>query len=297
MDVACSPDMTPTAAMLTLKVNTMFTYITGNKLMKLLSKTTKGKDANSTQKLSLGKVSFVLTGSLSGSRCTPSLSGHIVSLAASSDVRVTDPGATLPSFSGELDDPKRSLSCNWLLGVDAILNCYFMSQQQQYWFLLHVKSLQRNRPTLRYGPQHLINDTDIVSDRWIYSSVMRYIRSSHGILLNEWIQFYIADVSCRRLFRALNIKSNLECYHSNSNSVSWEIYSWAAIEAHQAIFHSKQIRLMCQVLTHCGFSGVPPDGNCDHVYWGSFTSNSRSVRRAILFTWFSEPHDSVCGIW
>ena len=52
------------------------------------------------------------------------------------------------------------------------------------------------------------------------------------------------------------------CYHSNSNSVSWEIYSWAANGAHQAIFHSKRIPLMCQVLTHSWFSGVSPDGNC-----------------------------------
>ena len=85
----------------------------------------------------------------------------------------------------------------------------------------------------------------------------------------------------------------MACYHSNSNSVSWEIYSWAANEAHQAIFHSKQIRLMCQVLTHCGFSGVSPNGNCAYVHWGSFTSKSRSVRRAIWFTWFSGSHDTT----
>ena len=46
---------------------------------------------------------------------------------------------------------------------------------------------------------------------------------------------------------------------------------------------------------YCGFLGVSPDGNC--VHWGSFTSNSKSVRRAIWFTWFSEPHDSVYGTW
>ena len=52
---------------------------------------------------------------------------------------------------------------------------------------------------------------------------------------------------------------------------------------------------MCQVglLTHCGFSGVSPDGNCAYVHWGSFTSNSRSVRWAIWFTWFSEPHKCI----
>ena len=49
--------------------------------------------------------------------------------------------------------------------------------------------------------------------------------------------------------------------------------------------------------SYCGFFGVSPDGNCTYVHWGSFTSNSKSVRRAIWFTWFSEPHDSVYGTW
>ena len=48
---------------------------------------------------------------------------------------------------------------------------------------------------------------------------------------------------------------------------------------------------------YCGFFRVSPDGNCAYVHWGSFTSNSKSVRRAIWFTWFSEPHDSVNGTW
>ena len=48
---------------------------------------------------------------------------------------------------------------------------------------------------------------------------------------------------------------------------------------------------------YCGFFGVSPDGNCAYVHWGSFTSNSKSVRRAIWFTWFSEPHDSVYSTW
>ena len=54
---------------------------------------------------------------------------------------------------------------------------------------------------------------------------------------------------------------------------------------------------MCQVLHIVDFLGVSPDGNCAYVNWGSFTSNSKSVRRAIWFTWFSEPHDSVYGTW
>ena len=44
---------------------------------------------------------------------------------------------------------------------------------------------------------------------------------------------------------------------------------------------------------YCGFFGVSPDGNCAYVHWGSFTSNSKSVRRAIWFTWFSEPHECI----
>ena len=62
---------------------------------------------------------------------------------------------------------------------------------------------------------------------------------------------YIAHVSSRRLFRALNIESNLArpVIFSNSNSVSWEIYSWAAIEAHQAIFIPSKFSL-CAKYSH-----------------------------------------------
>ena len=50
---------------------------------------------------------------------------------------------------------------------------------------------------------------------------------------------------------------------------------------------------MCQVLHVVDFLGVSPDGKCAYVHWGSFTSNSKSVRRAIWFTWFSEPHECI----
>ena len=43
----------------------------------------------------------------------------------------------------------------------------------------------------------------------------------------------------------------------------------------------------------CVFLGISLDGNCVYVHWGSFTSNSKSVRRAIWFTWFSEPHECI----
>ena len=60
----------------------------------------------------------------------------------------------------------------------------------------------------------------------------------------------------RRLFRALNIESNLArpVIIQIPTQSSGRYTASAAIEAHQAIFYSKQIRLMCQVLTHCGFS-------------------------------------------
>ena len=43
----------------------------------------------------------------------------------------------------------------------------------------------------------------------------------------------------------------------------------------------------------CGFFGVSPDGICAYVHWGSFTSNSKSVRRDSLsptsvYTWQSQ---------
>ena len=59
-----------------------------------------------------------------------------------------------------------------------------------------------------------------------------------------------------------------------------------------------QYALLCYRATgaiapHYGFSGDSPDGKSAYAHWGSFTSSSRSVRRAIWFTWFSEPHDTT----
>ena len=107
--------------------------------------------------------------------------------------------------------------------------------------------------------------------------------------MNEWMKSYIAHVSSRRLFRALNIESNLA--RPVINQIPTQ--SPGRNTAELPLRRIKQIRLMCQVLTHCGFSGVSPDGNCAYVHWGSFTSNSRSVRRANWFTWFSEPHECI----
>ena len=104
--------------------------------------------------------------------------------------------------------------------------------------------------------------------------------------MNEWMKSYIAHVSSRRLFRALNIKSNL------ARPVIIQIPTQSP-GRYTAELPLRCIKLFCQVLTHCGFSGVLPDGNCAYVHWGSFTPNSRSVRRAIWFTWFSEPHKCI----
>ena len=68
---------------------------------------------------------------------------------------------------------------------------------------------------------------------------------------------YIAHVSSRRLFGALNIESNLArpvIIQMPTQSPGIYTSELPIDEAHQAIFHSKQIRLMCQVLTHCVFS-------------------------------------------
>ena len=64
--------------------------------------------------------------------------------------------------------------------------------------------------------------------------------------------------------------------------------------ARPVIIHDIIHNLMCMPSTpHCGFIRFTPDGNCAYVHWGSFTSNSKSVRRAIWFTWLSEPHDTT----
>ena len=64
--------------------------------------------------------------------------------------------------------------------------------------------------------------------------------------------------------------------------------------ARPVIIHDIIHSLMCMPSTpNWGFSGVSPDGNCAYVYWGSFTSNSKSVGIAIWFTWFSEPHNTT----
>ena len=64
--------------------------------------------------------------------------------------------------------------------------------------------------------------------------------------------------------------------------------------ARPIIIHDIIHSLMCMPSNpHCGFFGVSPGGNCAYVHWGSFTSNSKSVRRAIWSPWFSEPHDTT----
>ena len=55
------------------------------------------------------------------------------------------------------------------------------------------------------------------------------------------------------------------------------------------IIHS----LMCQVLHIVNFRGSRRMENAPTSIEVFFTSNSKSVRRAIWFTWFSEPHDTT----
>ena len=113
--------------------------------------------------------------------------------------------------------------------------------------------------------------------------------------MNEWMKSYIADVSSRRLFRVLNIESNL------AGPVIIQIPTQSP-GRYAAELPIRRIKLffiqskfaLCAKYSHIvDFPGVSPDGNCAYVHWGSFTSNSRSVRRAIYFTWFSETHDTT----
>ena len=101
-----------------------------------------------------------------------------------------------------------------------------------------------------------------------------------------WLFFYVSMWSREQSVSVYYVAVRtivLSCHGSN--------LAWSVI-IHD-IIHSLMC-LMCMPSTsHCGFSGVSPDGNGAYVYWGSFTSNSKSVRRAIWFTWFSEPHDTT----
>ena len=112
--------------------------------------------------------------------------------------------------------------------------------------------------------------------------------------MNEWMKSYIAHVSSRRLFRALNIHSNLARpviiqiptqspgrYTAELPLRRIKLFSFQANSPYVPSTHTLWI-----------FWGLV-DGNCAYVHWGYFTSNSRSVRRAIWFTWFSEPHECI----
>ena len=87
-----------------------------------------------------------------------------------------------------------------------------------------------------------------------------------------------------------------------TNELYWHIYTqpWYTLvgtserpcrnpaDSYLYLYLTWQYALLCYRATgalapHCGFSGFSPDGNCAY-HWGSFTSNSSSVRRAIWFT-------------
>ena len=98
---------------------------------------------------------------------------------------------------------------------------------------------------------------------------------------------WVAHVSSRRLFRALNIESNL------ARPVIIQIPTQSP-ERYTAELPLRRIKLFSfQANSPYVPSTHTLDGNCAHVHWGSFTSNSRSVRRAIWFTWFSKPHECI----
>ena len=99
--------------------------------------------------------------------------------------------------------------------------------------------------------------------------------------LKQLVHFNIASQSCSVSVYYVAVRTNVLSRHGSNL-------------ARPVIIHDIIHSLMCMPSTpHRGFSGVSPDGNCAYVHRGSFTSNSKSVRRAIWFTWFSEPHDTT----
>ena len=105
---------------------------------------------------------------------------------------------------------------------------------------------------------------------------------------------YIAHVSSR-IFRALNIESNLARPVINQIPTQSPGRYAAELPLRRIKLFSFQANSPYVPSTHTLWicSGVSPDGNCAYVHWGSFTSNFWSVRRAIWFTWFSEPHECI----
>ena len=64
---------------------------------------------------------------------------------------------------------------------------------------------------------------------------------------------YIAHVSSWKLLRALNIEIIL----ARPVIIQFQLsLTELPLKRIKLFFHSKKIRLMCQVLTHCGFSGM-----------------------------------------
>ena len=76
-----------------------------------------------------------------------------------------------------------------------------------------------------------------------------------------WIFYYY--YYCYYYYCIYNASDLKACYHSNSNSVSWEIYSWAANEAHQDIFITSKFAL-CAKYPHIVMIAAR---NLELLYW------------------------------
>ena len=108
--------------------------------------------------------------------------------------------------------------------------------------------------------------TLLLQNKVIMHSYIHPINDSTNEWMNEWnlIQLMYPAGSCSERWTSrvtwrglLSFKFQLGLLGDIQLSCHWGASSY---------FHSNQIRLMCQVLTHCGFSGVPPDGNCAYVH-------------------------------
>ena len=96
-----------------------------------------------------------------------------------------------------------------------------------------------------------------------------------------------------QIFSDMTVQRNVPRFFMRS-ICGWNLFQPLGLLSFMISFIALAYVVMYQVLhivTLWIFWGLS-DGNCAYVHWGSFTSNSESVRRAIWFTWFSEPQDN-----
>ena len=108
----------------------------------------------------------------------------------------------------------------------------------------------------------------------------------HQMAVTRWL----SSDDCHRMV-VIRWLSSDGCHNM---AVAIWLFSFVYIE-HNFLVWKTQGAMALQVLSHhiLEFLGSRRDGNCAYVYWGSFTFKSSSVRQAIWFTWFSEPHDTT----